>query len=373
MSENSQAHVQALQINTSVALVVKAIIQDFGDTNETSTLTSFSSSSSTLPSSPPQKIELHIGNWAKVAKRPVTTTKEGIEKVIEILKFFINVAALNGLGDTPAVATLKKAIETAEKGLDPTYTKPISWTEKVSQHTRAHTPSYTFRLKTFVLNNVPLFNIFDAMAFIYTLCVEDLFAVTDCQLHLYQFRLIIRAFCGNMWHSQTFVPSTVAATWYETTPKKPLTIGFATACIGRTDSKKQMNKARKVFCEGVFTLATESELELCPPKSCPNFPGNCPEYLIWGMICRNEGNYSSLCLNVFSELAIKFCGYCEEMAKVATSKKNVHINDLWNKSILIKSSEVVDENALYPGCNLKDLKRNSQGEKRIEREKVVFV
>ena len=68
--ENLQEHFKCLQINTNAALVIKAIIQDIGHaTDGTSTLSSFSSSPSTLPSSPPPKFELHIGTWVQLAKR----------------------------------------------------------------------------------------------------------------------------------------------------------------------------------------------------------------------------------------------------------------------------------------------------------------
>jgi hypothetical protein len=118
---------------------------------------------SALPSPPPQKIELHLKNWAKVANRTVNSLEEGINKVKEILNYFIDVADLNGFGATPAGETLRSAIITAENGLDPAYTSPISGTAKVSQGTRTHTSSKTFQLKNFVLENIPIFNIFDAM------------------------------------------------------------------------------------------------------------------------------------------------------------------------------------------------------------------
>jgi hypothetical protein len=115
-----------------------------------------------------------------------------------------------------------------------------------------------------------------------------------------------------------------------------------------------MKKARKMFYESVFTLAKESEIELCPPRKCPNFPGNCPEYLVWGMICQNEGKYYSLCLSIIMERTYQLCGQCEAMANVAASNKSVFIDDVWNKCSLIKSDEVVDKTAPYPGCALKD-------------------
>jgi hypothetical protein len=92
-----------------------------------------------------------------------------------------------------------------------------------------------------------------------------------------------------------------------------------------------------------------------PPKKCPNFPGNCPEYLAWGMVSKNEGDYYSLCLSLIKEQTYRYCGYCEAMASVAASNKKVFINDMWNNSTLIKSSESVDDTAPYLGCLLKEI------------------
>lgn len=356
----------ALQISNNTALIVKAIIQDFGyDDDGSSQLTSFSASSPSIPTSS-AKIELHIGKWAKVADRPVTTVEDGIAKVRGILTYFISAACENGLGNTPAVATLTSAIETARRGLDPNNTTPIIWTDKVSQHTRAHTPSYTLQLKTFVVNSFPLFNIFDAMAFIYTICVEDLFIPRECELHLYQFRLLIRAFYHNMWHNRKFLPTTVAATWNQVEIGKPLTVGFATTCIGSPDARRHMNTARRVFCEGVLTLANESQLELCPPPNCPNFPGNCPQFLAWGMVCRNEGE----CLNIPRDETYQYCGQCQAMASVALSGKKITINDMWRESTLLTSSEVIlNQQEAYHGCRMKDTQSiiNERSGRKIKR------
>jgi hypothetical protein len=343
-----------LQINNNTALAVKAIIQDFGhDDDESSNLTSFSTSSPSLPTSS-QKIELHIGAWAKMAEKPVTAVKEGLDKTTTILKYFIEVATSNGLASTPAVATLMTAMDAAQKGLDPTNTTPIAWSCKISQHTRAHTPSYTFQLKEFILNGFPLFNIFDAMSLIYTLCIEDLFAARECELHLYQFRFIILAFHKNLWMNSTFLPTTAAATWHQSEVGKPFAIAFATTCVGRSATRQQMNTARRVFCNSILTLVTESELELCPRKSCPNYPGNCPEFVTWGMICRNEGQYNSLCLSVTKEETYKYCGQWEAMSNIAASTKKIMINDTWSTSTLVRSKAVVK--SVYTSCKMKGIR-----------------
>jgi hypothetical protein len=79
------------------------------------------------------------------------------------------------------------------------------------------------------------------------------------------------------------------------------------------------------------------------------------------MICGNEGKYFSLCLSIITEQTYRFCGQCEAMANVAASNKRVFIEDVWNKCSLIKSSEVVEETAPYPGCAMKDLEAIAKG------------
>lgn len=48
-------------------------------------------------------------------------------------------------------------------------------------------------LQKFTIHNVTLFNIWDAISFIYTMCVQDVKTPVEAQLHLVQFRLIIKS------------------------------------------------------------------------------------------------------------------------------------------------------------------------------------
>lgn len=354
MASENLKELKSLQISNNTSLAAAALIHDLGHEDDTaSTLTSYSSSTSSIPAAP-QKFELHIGKWAKFAETPVNNAAEGAQKVCDILNYFISVASANGYQNTPAVQTLHSATQTAQNGLDPTLTTVIPWKEKISHNTRTQTPSYTLRLKEYVLNGVPLFNIFDAISILYTACLEDLFTVRECELHLYQFRLMLTAFNKNIWINGAFVPNTVAATWYEAEEGQPFIIGFATTCIGKAPQiRGQMNKARKLFCEGAFEYVKESHGELCAVDTCPNLAGNCPEYLAWEMICRNQGKYSSLCLSVLHERSFKYCGHCEGMANFGAVQKNKQIEDLWNKSSLV--SMVPYEVGPYPAFELKSM------------------
>jgi hypothetical protein len=57
--------------------------------------------------------------------------------VREISRISLMFADANGLENTPAVATLRSAMETAERGLDPSYTTPINRPTK-SRNIPAH-------------------------------------------------------------------------------------------------------------------------------------------------------------------------------------------------------------------------------------------
>jgi hypothetical protein len=73
------------------------------------------------------------------------------------------------------------------------------------------------------------------------------------------------------------------------------------------------------------------------------------------MVCRNEGDYYSLSMGIDKEQTYRYCEYCEALASVAASNKKIFINDMWNLSTLIKSSEALpDKKALYLGCAMKD-------------------
>jgi hypothetical protein len=86
-------------------------------------------------------------------------------------------------------------------------------------------------------------------------------------------------------------------------------------------------------------------------KTVLNLLGNCPEFITWSIVCRNAGNYKSLCLSNFKEFAYKFCGHCKD-ASVAFSEKKYEIEDFFDKSSLLFSTEVMTDQA-YPGCKLK--------------------
>lgn len=93
----------------------------------------------------------------------------------------------------------------------------------------------------------------------------------------------------------------------------------------------------------------------------PNQPGNCPEFVLWGAICRAGGSYRSLCLSVQKEQAYKYCGHCEFLAKAAEDGKSIRIQDWYDKSSLITGKQISDQS--YIGYKLKEIRTITEEER----------
>jgi hypothetical protein len=65
---------------------------------------------------------------------------------------------------------------------------------------------------------------------IYTLCVEPIQSDLQAELHLYQFRTIIRILSKH-WYFERMSPTTAVATWSRSNSTR-FTIAFATTCSG---------------------------------------------------------------------------------------------------------------------------------------------
>lgn len=305
-------------------------------------------SESRHPSSrPPSKLELHIADWATL-KKAKSSVVSGLQTVVEILDVFIDVALANKLDESPAVEILRKAKGTAEKAqkLLPSESSfpDLAMNDRIAE--RVISPaSFNFRYRDDVVKGVPLWNMFDALTYIYSACVADIFTTRDCELYLYQLRTIFGILGTAVGGYFGFtVPSTVAATWREV-KGGPFLVGFAASCTG--NDKRTMANVRRKYVDALVNLMPADN------KRALNASGNCPEFITWSIICRNAGKYQSLCLNNFKDFAYKFCGHCED-ASVAFSKKQYEIEDLFNGSSLLSSTKIMNQNT-YPGCKLKSV------------------
>ena len=79
--------------------------------------------------------------------------------------------------------------------------------------------------------------------------------------------------------------------------------------------------------------ALKNELEIINTRSPPNREGNCSEYLTWPVVCRFDGRYKSLCLNMAEQRAYRCCGHCKRTLE-KLGANGVQIDDLWKTSHL---------------------------------------
>ena len=163
----------------------------------------------------------------------------------------------------------------------------------------------------------------------------------DAELHLYQFRMIIKALRNcHAYLTSAAQTNTVAAGWTAETGNTPLNIAFGTTCVGQ-EEKARMAEARVEFMKILTdTLKNESQ-EVQTRKPTPNMPGNCPEFLAWPIVCTQIGKYKSLCFNITKEVAYRCCTHCEKIL-VKLGANNIQIEDLW-KTALLSTGEISEK------------------------------
>ena len=108
---------------------------------------------------------------------------------------------------------------------------------------------------------VPIFNLWDSISMIYTLCVEPINTNLRAELHLYQFRTIILFLSQHPYfRANRFRPTTAVATWsrQESSPggSFPSTIAFGTTSCGDGISKHIMSASRVAFAKTCSPLST---------------------------------------------------------------------------------------------------------------------
>jgi hypothetical protein len=149
-------------------------------------------------------------------------------------------------------------------------------------------------------------------------------------------------------------PNAAAATWASSLGASSLpVIPFATTCVGDRIAKQTMARARVDF----VTAATEtmsfmitSGVVMVPP----NAPGNCPEAIVWAIVCRQPGQYRSLCVSVAEDpriqtKSLQFCGYCEQLAMLLRDR-NINITDMWEQAKLRDQRVPAVRRPPYPYC-----------------------
>ena len=229
---------------------------------------------------------------------------------------------------------LEEAIAVCNRGASQKVAAGLTGADKICQrYTRKISPPFAVTLKGFVLQEIPIFNILEAMCWIYTCCVhtDEILTDREAECYLYQLLLIFQALKATKSLSSELIPSTVAAAWSRPADNAPLKIVFACTCVGKQKVRLEMNNARKEYVKGLHTLVQNCS---SVGDDVPNGAGNCPEFIAWGALCRGGQEYRSLCLNIVQYISYKCCTHCDSLAKTAWEGGKVKIEDWYDKTSL---------------------------------------
>jgi hypothetical protein len=224
--------------------------------------------------------------------------------------------------------------------------------ERRITHNRQQPANFTAQLRDFVFNEIPVFNIWDSIALIYSISIEDVFRDREAELYEYQLKLIWQTAKATNWWIGNHMPSTSQSAWM-VLPDKRMFVAFAFSCTpgkaGRL-REEQVN-ARRTYNATIDSLVQASTRELQSldvttnkANGAGNPPGNCPEYETWALVCQGPGKFKSLCLSCPNAVSMQCCGHCVAAADAALSI-GVQIEDLWDKTSLLKQGGYRKRNA----------------------------
>lgn len=306
-------------------------------------------------------ITLDLPRWT--AFNSAAVVQNDVSDIIAVFQYFDEVAAANSLVYTASARKLRQALNILQRPGSETNIDDIMVCDRLafeeetdiipalaeslkkldaldslaitSQEpgTRATLEQTRERLFSVATTAVPIFNVWDSMSFIYTLCVESISSDLMAELHLFQFRTIVQILL-NHWYTGPVKqsPSTVAAAWSDPGISAPVKIAFATTCSGEADDKVAMQKIRYAFATRLTSglqIFRKRQQTVCMYYN----PGNCPEWLTFIFLWNLPGQYSSICYNNRADKIFKFCEYCEELANYVDSME-IQVKDMWENSQL---------------------------------------
>ena len=321
--------------NAVPTILALAVHDDLNDEPDTYTSSSLSTNSSGNPSrdlSVQNRIPLTISDWSSRASTHVPK-HQSQQTAIEYLNYFLKMGLNQGLrNDSHPIAILQDSLN--EIG-SPNPSQQNIAIRRVA-HNRLNPTTFTLQLRDFAFNEIPVFNVWDAITLIYSLAVEDVYCDREVDLFLYQLRLIFISMRNTEIWSSDYCPSTVAASWTTTGPNNHFLVAYSVACIGGRKGKLRgdQNLARQNYNRRLYSLVQKSDEELRALGMRGNKAGNCPEYSTWATICTGPGAYNSLCLSIANEVTMQWCGPCQESAKEA-AKVGISISDHWKTCSLV--------------------------------------
>jgi len=166
-------------------------------------------------------IKLDLEYWATSLAEP--DTGQSLSKLETVLEFFHRTASENSLDNLPAFKKLDVALGTIRnlrnsRNFERERNR-LSWADRVAHSDESVTVApvdYNALIQTNpeqaitqlvynALREVPVFNVWDSMGLIYTLCIEMITTEITAELHLYQFRMIIK-WIANHWYYKACSP-----------------------------------------------------------------------------------------------------------------------------------------------------------------------
>jgi hypothetical protein len=326
------------------------------------------------------QIRVELKKWTRFFQRKAELVRDQHEIIRIIVEYFIDVAARKGLGGSSAAQILRNCLTELEARItagdeirNDIPAAKCGWELRIGQRSiaeverdmahgvlgEAHLQSQPMEGKssrqlrcqnpsdsnsspsTSLIDQIPLFNLWDSLSFIYTKAVEPIRDQLHAELHIYQFWVIV-CILRNCQHYFVLwaMPSTAAATW--TKPGKigePYIIAFATTCVGpRKQAIGTKQGMQQLRLEHLARLKKTLGIADPPVGRYPGLDGNCPENITLGVIS-GPGRYVSHCLARKGESvkSMKFCKSCETQAGLFDAH-GIEIIDLWEGGTLVDST-----------------------------------
>ena len=348
-----------LQETLSLSLSAVSLQKELDDNDSISSASSSSTSPSTRehhrqypPRGDSNGITLDLYHWARYSQYQPASDEEGRQRAVNIFQYFANVATSFGMKDLTCVSLIQEALDVCTQGI--TAGQNVSRAPRIALKCLKDSPRLDYERVGVLLNNIPIFNVLEAICWVYTSCVDSDAIRSDRQaeLYLYQLYLIFKALKNTRWVTSRIMPSTIAAAWSKPDGlDSPLLVAFACAGVGKDLLlRREISTARCDFIKRLHNVSKFGH-----NKEQGNAPGNCPEFLLWGTVCEKGVSYRSLCLNLNQPKSYMCCDHCQLVARSAEQHIQIHIEDWYHKTSLVPADADVVRSNGFDSCDLKTL------------------
>jgi len=370
--------ISELQETLSLSLSAISLQKKHENFDNDSSISSVSSSSPSISEQypPPLTSDLHgiqldLYRWAKYSQYKPKTDEEGRLRAVYIFQYFANAAKASSMTHLTCVSLIQEALDACSQGITAGEKSiKVSQAAKIAPKLLQNAPRLDYEKQGILLKNIPIFNVLEAMCWIYTSCIDNeaIRSERQAELYLYQLYLIFIALKNTLWVKQLILLSTIAAAWNNPGKDSPLLVAFACAGAGKEKVTRQaISSARRDFVKRLHNLSGFDYNE-----EQANSPGNCPEFLLWGTICKKGSSYRSLCLNLNNYRSYKFCNHCQLVAKSAEQHIQIHIEDWYNKTSLVSINASILKSNGFQTCELKTLGEILMEERKATKSKNVL-